>query len=219
MKLFLDTADRELIKKWVPTGLVDGITTNPTHLSKQGPNSKQVLLDICSMVEGDVSIEVVEKKPEAVAAQAREIANLAQNVVVKIPFSPEYLPVIKQLSQENIKINVTLVFNTLQALMVAKLGVAYISPFAGRLDDIGADGIATIADIVAIKEIYDLKSEILAASIRSVQHWHQSALAGADVATLPPTVFEQAMHHPLTEKGIALFDRDWQKLGKEKLLG
>ena len=217
MKIFLDTADRELIKKWVPTGLVDGVTTNPTHLSKQDINTKKVLLDICAMIEGHVSIEVVEKTPAAVEKQAREISKFAPNVVVKIPFAAQYLPVIKELTQDGVKINVTLVFTVLQALMVAKLGVTYISPFAGRLDEICSDGIAVIADIVSVKEIHDLESEILAASIRSVQHWQQAAQVGADVATLSPAVFEQAMHHPLTQRGIEIFDQDWKKLGKQSL--
>ena len=218
MKIFLDTANREVIKKHLATGLIDGITTNPTHLSKEGPNTKEVLLAICTMVTGPVSIEVVEKAPDAVYRQAHEISKLAGNVVVKIPFAEMYLPVIKRLVEEGVLLNITLIFSPLQALMVAKLGVAFISPFAGRIDDTGACGMELIEELVSLKDIYEFESQILAASLRSVVHWKQAALAGANIATLPPTVFEQAMVHPLTQKGIELFDADWKKLGKETLL-
>lgn len=218
MKIFLDTANRELIKQWLPTGLIDGVTTNPTHLSKEGADIKQVLRDICSMVDGLVSIEVVEKEPAAVLTQARQIAKFATNVAVKIPFAQQYLPIIKTLVNEGIKINVTLVFTPIQALLVAKLGVELISPFVGRWDEIGVDGIQLLEEVVNIKELYDFSSEILAASIRSVLHWQRVAQTGADVVTLPPAVFEQAMQHPLTERGIAMFDNDWKKLGKTSFM-
>lgn len=218
MKLFLDTSNRDVIKKWLPTGLVDGITTNPSNLSKEGSDTKQVLMDICAMVPGPVSIEVVEKAPDAVYSQAKQIAALAPNVVVKIPCLPEYFPVMKKLVAEKIKLNITLVFSEIQALAVAKLGVAYISPFVGRWDDIGNEGIELISNLVEIKQTYDFESEILAASLRSVFHWKQAALAGADVATLPPATFEQGFKHPLTDKGVEIFDNDWKKLGKTSLL-
>ena len=218
MKLFLDTADREEIKQWMPTGLIDGITTNPSHLSKQGTNTKQVLLDICEMVPGDVSIEVVEKEAEAVYAQAKEIAALANNVVVKIPFAKEYLPVIKRLVDEDVALNITLVFSMLQALLVAKLGVRYISPFIGRWDDIDTDGLTVLNQFIEMKHTYDFESQILAASIRHVMHWHHAAILGADVATLPAALLDKLMNHPLTERGIAKFDADWATLGKKSLL-
>ncbi|KKQ33457.1 MAG: putative transaldolase [candidate division TM6 bacterium GW2011_GWF2_37_49] len=218
MKIFLDTANREQIKKWVATGLVDGVTTNPTLLSKEDPDSKKVLLDICKMVDGPVSIEVVEKAPDAVFAQAKEIAKLASNVVVKIPCAVEYFSVIKKLVEEDVKINVTLVFSELQALMVAKLGATFISPFIGRLDDIGVSGIGVVENLVTIKQNYEFDSEILAASIRSVAHLQSVALAGADIATVPTNVLEAACKHPLTEIGIKLFDADWNKLNKTSLL-
>jgi len=218
MKIFLDTANREFIKKWISTGLVDGITTNPTHLSKEDPDSKKVLRDICSMVPGDVSIEVVEKNPEDVQKQALQIAKFAPNVIVKIPCLPEYFSVIHELVKQDIKINVTLVFTSLQALMVAKLGVAYISPFVGRWDEIGVDGIDCLAQIIQMKQTYDYSSQILAASIRHIVHWQKAVELGADVVTVPPAVFEQAMKHPLTDKGIEMFDNDWKKLGKKSLL-
>ena len=218
MKIFLDTADRKEIKKWVTTGIVDGITTNPTHLSKQGIETKKVLLDICQMVPGNVSIEVVEKEPERVYQQAKEISQLANNVVVKIPFAYEYLSVIDRLVKEDVRINVTLIFSLLQALLVAKLGVTYISPFIGRWDDIDVDGIDLIPELMIMKETYGFTSEILAASIRHLMHWHHATLAGADIATVPPTLLEKLMNHPLTERGIAKFDADWKKLEKKTLL-
>ena len=218
MKLFLDTANRELIKKWRPTGLVDGVTTNPSLLSKEGHNTKEVLLDICKIVKGDVSIEVVEKDPDAVYKQALQIANVAPNVVVKIPFAQEYLPIINKLVKEGVKINVTLIFSILQALLVAKLGVKYISPFVGRWDDIDIDGMEVIEKIIIAKKNYGFESEVLAASIRHVIHLQQSVLLGADVATIPPTLLEKIMDHPLTKEGIKKFDTDWAKLGKKDLL-
>jgi len=218
MKLFLDTANRELIKKWLPTGLVDGVTTNPSLLSKEGESTKEVLLDICNMVEGDVSIEVVEKEPEAVYKQAIQISKLAKNVVVKIPFAPQYLPVINKLVKEGVKINATLIFSLTQALLVAKMGVKYISPFVGRWDDIDIDGMELVENLVTMKYNYDFKSEILVASIRNVIHLQRSILIGADIATIPPTLLDKVMNHPLTVEGIEKFDSDWQKLNKKTLL-
>ena len=218
MKIFLDTADRDLIKKWISTGIIDGVTTNPSLLTKAGNNPKEVLLDICKLVPGDVSIEVVEKDPEKVYKQAKEIAEISKNVVVKIPFAHEYLPVIEKLVKENIKINVTLVFSVLQALLVSKLGVTYISPFVGRWDDIDIDGMKLVENLMQMKKNYNFKSEILAASIRNVMHWHYATLIGTDVVTLPPKLLEQIMNHPLTTQGIEKFDNDWKSLGKENLL-
>lgn len=218
MKIFLDSADRKLIEKYLATGLIDGVTTNPSLLSSQGQNTKEVILDILRMVPGDVSIEVVEKSPEAVYAQAHQIAKLGDNAIVKIPFAFEYLPTIAKLVEDGVQLNITLVFSALQALMVAKLGVAYISPFIGRLDDIGSDGMVLIEDLVTLKQQYEFPSQILAASIRHVMHWERAALLGADVATVPPALIEAACHHPLTDLGIKKFDQDWQKLGKQSLL-
>ncbi len=217
MKLFLDTANKELIKQWIPTGVIDGVTTNPSLLALESGNIKSILLDICNMVNGDVSIEVVEKTPEGVYQQAKEISSLAKNVVVKIPFAQEYLPVISKLTKENIKINVTLIFSLTQALLVSKLGVKYISPFIGRWDDIDVNGMNLIEDLVIMKQNYGFKSEILAASIRNVIHLQDSILAGADVATIPPTLLDKVFKHPLTLQGIEKFDSDWKKLGKIKL--
>lgn len=220
MKLFLDTADRDLIQQWMPTGLIDGITTNPTHVSKQGSDPKHVLLDICHMVkDGDVSIEVIEKTPDAVYKQAREIAALAPNVVVKIPCAKEYLPIIHRLVQEGIRLNITLVFSVAQVLLMAKLNVAYISPFVGRIEDCGYDGLQLIEQAVEIVRNYDFESEILAASLRTVHHFQAVAYCGPDVATVPPSLLDTIMDHPLTEKGIKKFDQDWNTLGIKNLLG
>ncbi len=218
MKIFLDTANRDLIKKWSDAGVIDGVTTNPSLLSKEGPNTKEVLTDICKMVDGDVSIEVVKKDPKDVYDQAIQISKLAKNVVVKIPFAQEYLPVIKKLAQEGVKLNITLIFSLIQATLVAKMGVKYISPFIGRWDDIDIDGMEIVEKIMIAKENYNFKSEVIAASVRHVMHWHQSILLGAEVVTVPPQLLEKVMYHPLTSKGIELFDADWAKLGKEDLL-
>jgi len=218
MKIFLDTANREVIKKWLPTGVIDGITTNPSLLSKEGSNVKEVLLDICKMTEGDVSIEVVEKEPEKVYNQAKKISKISKNVVVKIPFAKEYLHVIAKLVKEDIKINVTLVFSLIQAVIVAKLGVKYISPFIGRWDDIDVDGIELLQKLVAAKKNYSFKSEILAASIRNVIHIQKSILIGVNIVTIPPTILGKVFKHPLTLQGIEKFDNDWKESGKSSLL-
>lgn len=213
MKIFLDSADPLIIKRLLPTGLIDGITTNPTLMSKQGGNIQAVALEICSMIQGPVSIEVTEKDPARVYEQAVRMAKSAPNIVIKIPCVQDYFSVIKALVDQDIKVNVTLVFSPLQALMVAKLRATFISPFVGRLDDSGVDGIAVLANIVALKKMYGFSSQILAASIRSVEHWEKAALVGADVVTLPPSVLDQASKHPLTERGVALFEQDWSGLG------
>jgi transaldolase len=214
MKIFLDTANRGLIERHSKTGLIDGVTTNPSLLSKEGGSIQGVLKDICDLLpNGDISIEVIEKKPVDVYQQAKRIAAFSNNVVVKIPFHHEYLSVMKQLTQEGIRINVTLVFSPLQAMMVGKIGVTYISPFVGRWSDIGINGVSIIQQIMHLKKLYNVSSEILSASIRTIIDWQDSLVAGADVVTVPPSLFEKAMEHPLTDQGIVLFDNDWKKLG------
>jgi len=214
MKLFLDTANLQEIQRWYKTGLVDGITTNPTHLSKEGGDAKAKVLEICRLLpDCDVSVEVTLKEPEAVYKQAKEIAQLAENVVVKIPCHRDYYATIKKLVDEGIKINVTLVFSLVQSLLMCKLGVRYISPFIGRLDDIDSPGIELIHDIRRMLDEYSYSTELLAASIRTVRNVHEVILAGADVATLPLSVLEKMTEHPLTDKGMATFLADWQKLG------
>jgi len=218
MKIFLDTANLDHIKKWSKTGLIDGITTNPSSISREGNEPKELILEICKVMENkDVSVEVTEKEPEKVYSQAKEIAKLANNVVVKIPCHADYFETIKKLVKEEIKINITLVFSPLQGLMMAKLGVKYISPFIGRLYDIDIDGIVVIEEIRQLLDAYEYNStEILAASIRTVRDFNNSILSGADVVTLPVEVFEKSINHPLTDQGIKKFDSDWQKLGIRK---
>lgn len=213
MKLFLDTAHLPTIKQGLETGLIEGITTNPTLLSKEGGSITNLIKDICSTMEPyDVSVEVTEKEPAALYSQAHQIANLASNVVVKVPCFLEYTPLIKQLVHEGIPINITLIFSAVQGLLMAKLGVKYISPFLGRLDDMDTNGIEVVRDLKKMQEIYGFKTQILAASLRSPLHVHNAALAGSEVATIPPTLFNLLLKHPLTEKGLLLFEEDWKKI-------
>lgn len=212
MKLFLDTAHLPTITQGLETGLIDGVTTNPSHLSKESGAITDLLKKICATMDPyDVSIEITEKEPNAVYQQALRIAALAQNVVVKIPCLPEYTPVIKRLVHEGIAINITLIFSAVQGLLMAKLGVKYLSPFIGRLDDIDTKGIELIRDLKTMQSVYDFKSQVLAASIRSPLHVHDAALAGADAITVPAALFTLLLKHPLTDKGVVLFDQDWQK--------
>lgn len=217
MKIFLDTAHFLSIEKGHETGLIDGVTTNPTHLSKESGDIVMLLKKICKLMEpDDVSIEITENEPAAVYKQAREIAALASNVIVKIPCALEFTPVIKQLVKEGVAINITLLFSVNQGLLMSKLGVKYISPFIGRLDDIDAEGITVIQDLKKVFENYYCSTQILAASLRSTIHVTEVALAGADVATIPVPLFESLLNHPLTDRGRKLFDNDWKKLGIKK---
>jgi len=215
MKIFLDTANLEKIKYWVDTGIIDGVTTNPTLLSKEGGNIKKLVQEIAAAVpHGDVSIEVTETDPQKVYAQAKEIAKIADNIIVKIPCHQDYYLIIKKLVQEGIRINVTLVFTLIQSVLMCKLGVKYISPFIGRWDDIDVNGIEIIDEIRLMLDDYAFeKTEVLAASIRHVRHFHEAILAGADVITVPISVLKKATKHPLTDQGIVKFNTDWQKLG------
>lgn len=217
MKLFLDSANIEQIKIWHATGLVDGITTNPSHLSKEGGNPKDVVKEICSIVhDGFVSVEVTEIEPEAVYKQAKEIAKLADNVVVKIPCHRHYYEVIKKLREKGIPLNITLVFTLVQSLLMCKLGVQYISPFIGRWDDIDVDGIALLPQMRLMVDEYGFETQILAASLRTVRHVHDAILAGADVATVPLDIMQKMTDHPLTTQGMEKFLIDWKKLGIRK---
>jgi len=214
MKFFLDTAHAESIKKWADTKILDGVTTNPTHLSKESGSPRELVTSIAQIMgKKPVSVEVTEKSPDAVFEQAQKIAALAPNIVVKIPCSLEYVRVIEKLVNKNIAINITLVFSPLQALMMAKLGVMYVSPFIGRLQDAGGDGLRLISDIREIFDTYGCSTEILAASVRSVWHMEQMALNGADIATVSISTLEKALYHALTQQGIEQFDADWKKLG------
>lgn len=214
MKIFLDTADTAVIKKFLPTGLIDGITTNPTNLSAIRVNPKERILEICKLVpEGQISVEVTELEPEKVYAQAKVIAQLADNIWVKIPCHARYYPIIKKLVQEEVKLNITLVFTVLQSLMMCKLGVYYISPFIGRWEDLDVDGMEYIPEIRHMIDYYGFETKLLAASIRTVQHFHDALMAGADAATIAPDIFEKAITHHLTDQGIEKFSKDWAKLG------
>lgn len=214
MKIFLDTAHVKDIKKWVEMGLLDGVTTNPSHLSKEGTDPKKIILEICALLpDGEISVEVTEKEPEAVYRQAKEIAALADNIVVKIPCHLDYYPVIKKLVEEDIKINVTLVFTLIQSLMMCKLHVHYISPFVGRWDDIDVEGSDILCEIRQMIDQYDFNTQLLAASLRNVRHIHQAILSDVDIITVPADLLEKSLIHPLTNQGIEKFNTDWQKLG------
>jgi len=217
MKIFLDTANTELITRWAQTGLIDGVTTNPTHLSKENTDPTQQVLTICDILPaGIISVEITEIDPESVYFQARKIASLSDNIAVKIPCHASYYGVIKKLVEEGVTLNITLVFSLAQGLMMAKLGVAYISPFVGRLDDTGADGIELIHNLRHILDWYGFETELLAASIRDTKHFERIMMAGADIATVPALVFEKSLTHELTDAGMKQFLIDWQKLNVTK---
>ncbi|BDC34121.1 putative transaldolase [Candidatus Dependentiae bacterium Noda2021] len=214
MKIFLDTAHIESIEYYASLGIIDGITTNPTNLSKATGNPTQTIQKICALLpDCPVNVEVTHEEPQAVYSQALAIHKMASNIVVKIPCHEKYYPVIKQLVQEGVSINITLVFSLLQSLMMCKLGVDFISPFVGRLDDIDSDGIGLLNEIRLMIDMYEYKTKILAASIRSIDDLHEALLAGADIATLPMNVLEKAIKHPLTDEGIKQFLNDWDKTG------
>jgi transaldolase len=218
MKFFIDTAETQEIRELAATGLVDGVTTNPSLIAKSGRNFIETIAEICDVVEGPVSAEVAATDAETMLAEGRRLAKIARNVAVKVPLTWDGLKVCRALSDEGTMVNVTLCFSANQALLAAKAGATFISPFIGRLDDCGEDGMDLIRDIRQIYDNYSqLKTEILAASIRHAQHVTQSALAGADVATLPPAVLRQLVKHPLTDKGLESFLADWAKTGQSIL--
>ena len=215
MKFFVDSADIEAIADLAATGMVDGVTTNPSLVAKSGRDFKELIGEICQTVKGPVSAEVTATDANAMLAEAKELAAIAENVCIKVPLTWDGLSATRALADMGRKVNVTLCFSANQALLAAKAGAAFISPFVGRLDDIGSDGMALIADIRQIYDNYpELETEILVASVRSPEHIRQSALIGADVATLPPEVLRSLINHPLTDKGLAAFLADWQKTGQ-----
>lgn len=217
MKIFLDTADIGLIRQWATTGLIDGVTTNPSHLSKAGGNPKETVNEICAVLPaGEISVEITEKEPKKVYEQAHQIAKLHKNILVKVPCHKDYYAVIKKLVEDRLRVNVTLVFTLEQALFMCKLGVTYISPFIGRWDDIDVKGSDLLFEIREMLDCYDYQTGLLAASLRSVLHLHEAIAAGSDAATLPVAVLEQASNHLLTDRGIQLFDADWQKLNIDR---
>jgi transaldolase len=214
MKFFADTAEVKDIKELHELGLLDGITTNPSLIAKSGRNIKDVIREICEIVPGPVSAEVASTTYDQMMAEGRVLAKLADNVVVKLPMTLDGLRGIKTLTSEGIKVNVTLCFSANQALLAAKAGATYISPFIGRLDDINIEGMDLIRDIRTIYDNYAFTTEILAASIRSPNHVTQAALAGADIATIPPAVIKKLADHPLTDKGLEAFVKDWKATGQ-----
>jgi transaldolase len=214
MKFFIDTANLQEIKKGVEMGMVDGVTTNPSLIARENKPFEEIITEICKVVDGPVSAEVVSLEAGGMLDEARELAKLAENIVIKIPMIVEGMKAVKQLTAEGIKTNVTLVFSAAQALLAAKAGATYVSPFVGRLDDIGNPGMDLISDIVTIYDNYGYQSEIIVASIRSPQHVVDAALIGADIATIPFKVIAQLAKHPLTDIGIEQFLSDWEKRKK-----
>jgi transaldolase len=217
MKFFVDTAEIADIKKLYETGLLDGVTTNPSLVAKSGRNFLEVIAEICAAVPGPVSAEVAATEYDGMMAEGRKLAKIAKNVVVKVPLTIDGLRATKTFTDEGIKTNVTLCFSPNQALLAAKVGASYISPFIGRLDDINMEGMELIENIRTIYDNYGFKTEILAASIRSANHVTQAALAGADVATIPPAVIYKLADHPLTKSGLEQFVKDWKATGQSIL--
>ena len=211
MKFFLDTANLEQIKKYNDLGLVDGVTTNPTLLSKEQADPSELMAEIVRMVKGPVSLEVISTDCDGMLSEGRILSKFGKNVVVKIPMTAEGMKTVRQLSSEGIKTNVTLIFSASQALIAAKAGAAYVSPFIGRLDDIGEIGMDVVRDIVQIYRNYQFSTEVLVASVRHQIHVIEAAKAGADVVTLPPEVLGKMINHPLTDIGLARFLDDWKK--------
>ncbi len=217
MKFFLDTANLNEIREGAALGLVDGVTTNPSLVAKEGGvDFSAHVAAICEIVRGDVSAEVTSLDAEGMLREGREYAAIAKNVVVKCPLTADGLKATRQLTAEGIRVNVTLCFSAAQAILAAKVGAAYISPFLGRLDDIGQNGLQLLAEIVEIYNNYEWKTEVLAASIRSPIHVIEAARVGADVATMPFKVMQQLIKHPLTDKGLEQFLADWRKGGRGK---
>ncbi|MEM7068401.1 MAG: fructose-6-phosphate aldolase [Pseudomonadota bacterium] len=215
MKFFVDTADVDEIRELADTGLLDGVTTNPSLILKSGRDIIEVTKEICSLVDGPVSAEVTATDYEGMIAEAAVLSKIADNICIKLPLTMDGLKACKKLTSEGHKTNVTLCFSANQALLAAKAGATYISPFIGRLDDMGIDGMELIEEIRIIYDNYDFDTQILAASIRTVNHVKDSAMAGADVATIPPSTLKALVKHPLTDKGLDAFLADWAKTGQK----
>ena len=215
MKIFLDTANLESIRKFNDMGLLDGITTNPSLMSKEGGNPKDAMEEITKIIKGDVSLEVLSTEYSGMLDEGRNLRNYGSNVVVKVPMTPDGLKACKSLTTEGIPVNVTLIFSSNQAVLAAKAGAKYVSPFIGRLDDIGQDGMNLIKEIKTIFSNYSFQTQILVASIRHPLHVVDAAKIGADVVTLPPAVLDKMLKHPLTDIGLKNFLADWEKLKSE----
>ncbi len=210
MKLYLDTGNIDEIREAASSGLIDGITTNPSLISKENREFKDLLVEICKLVDGPISAEVVGVKSEAMIKEGRELAKTHKNIVVKVPLTPEGLKATKQLTSEDIRVNVTLCFSPTQALLAAKSGAWCVSPFIGRLDDISSDGMELIDQILTIYENYDFPTQVLVASVRHPQHVVEAALLGGHICTMPYSVFQQLVKHPLTDIGLQKFLADWE---------
>jgi|TARA_B100000161_G_scaffold246738_1_gene202466 transaldolase len=218
MKFFVDTADVDAIRDLADTGLVDGVTTNPSLIAKSGRDFVEVVKEICEIVDGPISAEVTATAYDEMVAEGRKLAKIHENITVKLPLTRDGLKTCKSLSEEGTMINVTLCFSANQALLAAKAGATFISPFVGRLDDIAMDGMQLISDIVEVYDNYPaLSTEVLVASVRSPMHVLEAAKMGADVCTLPPDVLLALFNHPLTDKGLEAFLADWQKTGQSIL--
>ncbi len=214
MKFFIDTANLEQIKKGVEMGMVDGVTTNPSLIAKEDKPFEEILRDIVAVVDGPISAEVVSLEADGMVEEAKVLAAMSDNIVIKIPMIVEGIKAVKQLTALGINTNVTLIFSAAQALLAAKAGATYVSPFVGRLDDIGTRGMELVSDIMSIYRNYGIETEVIVASIRSPQHVMDSAAIGADIATIPLKVIEQLAKHPLTDIGIEQFLADWEKRKK-----
>lgn len=210
MKIFMDTANVEEIAKFVDWGVVYGVTTNPSLIAKSGSTQAEVIPEIAKLVAGPVSAEVISTECDGMVEEARKLVKIADNIVIKIPCIPEGLKAVKILSAEGIKTNVTLVFSMAQALLAARAGASYVSPFIGRLDDIGEDGVQLVENIVKAFKLYGITTEVIAASIRNLEHVEKVMLTGCQIATIPTKVLEQMIIHPLTDKGLAQFMADYQ---------
>ena len=215
MQIYLDTANVKEIQEGANLGLIDGVTTNPSLVAKEGRSFKEMLLEICKMVDGPISAEVVGVESEAMIKEGRDLASVHKNIVVKVPLIPEGLRATKKLAAEGIRVNVTLCFSPTQALLAAKAGAWCVSPFIGRLDDVSSDGMALIRQIVTIYKNYDYKTQVLVASVRHPQHVVEAALAGGHICTMPYAVFQQLVKHPLTDSGLKKFLADWDAMGKK----
>jgi transaldolase len=214
MKFFIDTANIEEIKKANSMGMVDGVTTNPTLIAREKGNFEDIIKEICKIVDGPISAEVISLDSEGMVKEARHLASIHKNIVVKIPMTIDGIKATRQLSEEGIKTNVTLIFSPLQALMAAKAGATYVSPFIGRLDDISNEGLLLVEQIVEIFNNYAFETEVIVASVRNPLHVLDAALMGADIATIPFKVLSKFASHPLTDKGIKAFLDDWNKANK-----
>jgi transaldolase len=214
MKFFLDTANIEEIKDANRMGMVDGVTTNPSLIAKEGRDLKEAVTEICGIVDGPISAEVIATDVDGMVTEGRELAKLHKNIVVKIPMLIDGLKAVRQLAAEGIKTNVTLIFSPLQALMAAKAGATYVSPFVGRLDDVSQEGMELVEQIVEMFANYGFETEVIVASVRNPLHVLESALMGADIATIPYSVLSKLAAHPLTDKGLKAFLADWEKMKK-----